>query len=262
MADIDDEIARLYQGPLEDFTDRRNALAKAAKRPDVKTLGKPSVPAWVVNQLFWHQRPVLDRLVAASEAVLTEHRRRLAGEPSDIPLAEQAHKEALRAALAAAREALSAGHQAATPATLEAVRETLSALPSAEANGRLTRPLTPRGLDALAGLKLAARAPGPILAPVTTRAAARPSADSPAGDAAARAARERARAAEKAAKAREAARRKADAALDRARTALAAADAAVAQAERDLATRQASRAAAREAFKRAQRAVEELSFGR
>ena len=44
--------------------------------------------------------------------------------------------------------------------------------------------------------------------------------------------------------------------------ALAEADAAVEQAERDLATRQARRVAAREAVKRAQRQVEELSFGR
>lgn len=119
----------------------------------------------------------------------------------------------LREAVAAAKDVLTAGGHALTPSTLDAVRDTLSALPSPEANGRLTRPLAPRGLEALAGLVLAAR-------------------------------------------------RKAEAALARAREDLEAADAAVAQAERDLATRQAARVAARESVKRAQPAVEELSFGR
>ena len=38
MPDIDADIDALYQGPLEAFTDARNALAKSAKRADIKTL--------------------------------------------------------------------------------------------------------------------------------------------------------------------------------------------------------------------------------
>ncbi|MCC6988983.1 MAG: hypothetical protein IT181_08290 [Acidobacteria bacterium] len=268
MSDLDDEIDRLYQGPLEGFTDRRNALAKAFKRPDVKALAKPSVPAWAVNQLFWHQRPVLDRVVTASMALLAEHRQTLAGKPSDVRTAEGSHRDALRAALAAARDLLAAARQPATPATLEAVRQTLQALPAPDANGRLVRPLTPQGLEALTGLVLAARVSGPEAAPPsaprpTAAAVAATSPPSAAGNDAAQASAARAKAkAVKAAKEREAARRKAEAALASARESLTAADAAVEQAERDLASRQAERVAARDAVKRAQRMVEELSFGR
>jgi len=269
MADTDTAIDELYRGPLDAFTDARNALAKSAKRADLKALVKPSLPAWAVNQLFWHHRAVLDRLVSASEDVRAAHQRALAGEPADIARAEQAHREALREAAAAAKGVLTAGGHAITPGTLDAIRDTLQALPSPDANGRLTRPLAPRGLEALAGLVFAARVPGPAAAPA---AVARPTpslaagASSTAGTASdaavARAAREKVKAADKAAKEREAARRKADAALAAARQALTAADAAVELAERDLATRQSERVAAREAVKRAQRAVEELSFGR
>ncbi len=59
-----DEVDRLYQGPLDAFIDARNALAKATRRADLKTLPKLSLRAWAVNQLDWHHQPVVDRLVA------------------------------------------------------------------------------------------------------------------------------------------------------------------------------------------------------
>lgn len=284
MADIDDDIDRLYQGPLDAFTDARNALAKAAKRADVKTLAKPSLPAWAVNQLHWQHREVVDRLEDAAEAVRAAHQQALAGGKADIAAAEQAHREVLREAVAVAKDVLNTGGHPITAATLEAVRETLAALPSPEANGRLIRPLAARGLEALAGLVLAARVPGPVATraagpaaaresshtaatpaarPVASRPTAVPPATKPAADSArAKAHRERESAREQALKEREANRHKAEAALAEAREALATADAAVEQAERDLASRQSERIAARNAVKTAQRSVEELSFGR
>lgn len=287
MSDLDDDIDRLYQGPLDAFTDARNALAKTAKRPEVKALVKPSLPAWAVNQLHWQHRALVDRLEAASEAVRAAHQQALAGGKADIAAAEQAHREVRREATAAAKEVLTRAGHPATPATLQAIRETLSALPSPEATGRLTKPLAARGLEALAGLVLAARVPGPVAtrapsAPATPTPKAaptpkagtapkvtpsRPTAVAPARapvDDAARAAaqheREQARA--QALKEREASRREAEAALAAARAALADADAAVAQAEQDLASHQSARIAARDSVKKAQRLVEELSFGR
>ena len=269
MTDLDTAIDQLFQGSLDAFTDARNALAKSAKRPDVKALAKPSLPAWAVNQLFWHHRAVIVHLEAASDAVRREHQRALAGEAADIAPAEQAHRDAVRQAVTAAKDVLIAAGHPLTPGTLDAIRDTLQALPAPEANGRLTRPLAPRGLEVLAGLVFAARVPGPAAAPPAAPrptsnaiAATTPTSAAASDDARARAAREKAKAAEKAAKEREAARQKADAALAAAREALATADAAVEQTERDLATRQAARVAARETVKRAQRLVEELSFGR
>jgi hypothetical protein len=261
MADLDSDIDQLYQGPLDAFIDARNALAKVTKVAAVKALVKPSLPAWAVNQLHWHHRTLVERLVTASEGVRTEHQRALAGEKAAIASAEQAHREVLREAVAAAKDVLTAGGHAVTPGTLDAVRDTLSALPAPEANGRLTKPLLPRGLDALAGLVLAAR-PGPIAAPdvPSPRApAARPVAAAAADDAARK---RQAREAEKAARERELRRKAAEATLSAARQALTDADAAVERAERDLVARQAARVDAREALKRAQRLVEELSFGR
>lgn len=271
MAALDDDIDRLYQGPLDAFTDARNALAKAAKRADVKTLVKPSLPAWAVNQLFWQHRAVIDRLEAAAEAVRDAHQQALAGRRADIAGAEQAHLTIVREATALARQVLTAASHPVTPATLESVRETLSALPAPEAQGRLVKPLAPRGLEALAGLVLAARVPGPSAAPDP---APRPAVSQPPAPAAGRrpapvadaarlkAQQEQEKARESAAREREAQRKKAEGALADARDALTEADAAVEQAERDLATRQAARIAARDAVKKAQRLVEELSFGR
>lgn len=152
MAALDDAIDQLYRGPLDAFTDARNVLARAEKRPDLKKLEKPSLPAWVVNQLHWHHRAVLERLETAGAALLEQHKLLLAGKPAAIPKAEQAQREAVREALATAKEVLRAAGHPDSPATLDAIRNTLQALPSPEAQGRLTRPLAPRGLEALAGL--------------------------------------------------------------------------------------------------------------
>src|SRR5215467_583167 len=62
---LDAEIDRLYQLPLDEFTAARNVLAKQAggEAGRVRALGKPSVPAWIVNQLYWRDRKVWDALV-------------------------------------------------------------------------------------------------------------------------------------------------------------------------------------------------------
>ena len=275
MAPLDDDIDRLYQGPLDAFTDARNALAKAAKTPELKKLEKPSLPAWTINQLHWHQRPVLDRLEAAAAALLEQHHRLLAGTSAGVPKAEQAHREAVKEALAAARDVLRRSGHPETPATLDAVRNTLQALPAAEAQGRLTRPLQPRGLEALAGLVLPARSAGASMTPAA--AGSETLAADDAGAAArqreaerfgARARDERARAqqreaaqrqadAERAARerAREEQRAAAVAALAAAEDALKAAETAVSDAEQALADRQAERYAAQQAVKRARQAA-------
>ena len=79
---IEDEVDRLYQLPLKEFTPARNALAKQADgdhAATVRALQKPSVPAWAVNQLYWQKRAVYDELVEAAERLRTTHRSLLAG---------------------------------------------------------------------------------------------------------------------------------------------------------------------------------------
>ena len=96
----------------------------------------------------------------------------LGGKSADIRDAENAHRDAIRAAGDKVKDILRRAGQTATPATLTAVAETLEALPAADKPGRLTKPLKRMGFEALAGVPLqvsaAARHPrDPARAPLT-----------------------------------------------------------------------------------------------
>lgn len=251
----DDAIDRLYQLGLDTFIAERNALAKSLRDADIKALEKPSLPAWAVNQVYWHRRPVFERLVTAAEVTRAAHLQALAGKAADIRAAESEHRAAIREAVAAARAALDGAGHLVTPGTLEAVTRTLEALPSSEASGRLVRPLSPAGFEALAGL--AAAPARPVLRVVASRAAdARAEASR---DAAQRATQEaEARAERDARVAREleeraAGRRAAEQAIAAATADLQRTATAVAQAEQALLVCQAERVAALAALVRAKR---------
>ena len=149
--DNDDEIAGLYQLPLGEFTAARNALAKklGPAAGDVRTLEKPNVAAWAVNQLYWQRRPAYDALIRASQAMRTAHTHMLSGRKADVPQADSVHRDAIRAATQAIRELAQAAGETLSASTLEAVGETLRSLPSDDPPGRLTRPLQPMGFGAL-----------------------------------------------------------------------------------------------------------------
>lgn len=153
---VDADIDRLFQLPLDEFTPARNALARERGKDGaaIKALQKPSVPAWAINQLYWRQRSVYDRLVSSSQELRDQHRQILEGTGGSIRDAEKTNREALRDATDAVKTILADENQAATPGTMAAVAETLEALPADEAPGRLTRPLKPLGFEALAGLAL------------------------------------------------------------------------------------------------------------
>lgn len=151
----DDEIDALYRLPPGEFTAARNALAKArgAQGAAIKALEKPSLPAWAVNQLYWRERGAYDALVSAALAMREAHAQVISGRGADVTAAEAAHAAARREAADHVRRLIAAAGEKATPATLDAVAETLQALPSsAEAPGRLTRPLKPLGFSALMAL--------------------------------------------------------------------------------------------------------------
>jgi len=67
-------IDELYQLPLSEFTPGRNTLAtrlrksgKAGDADEVRSLVKPSIPAWAVNQVYWKHRPAFDRLLSSGD---------------------------------------------------------------------------------------------------------------------------------------------------------------------------------------------------
>ena len=152
---LDDEIDRLYQLPLDEFTAARNALAKSAG-PEVKSLVKPPVAAWAVNQLYWKDRAAWDALIAAANEQRRAHKAVLGGRSADLRGAGKAHDEAVEAALKATLALLAASGQPATDATRQAVLNTLRALPADEPPGRLSRALQPGGFEMLSGMTVAA----------------------------------------------------------------------------------------------------------
>jgi len=157
---LDAEIDKLYQLPLEEFTPARNALAKGAgadaKR--IRALGKPSIAAWAVNQLYWQHSDLWNALLAAGENAQRAHRAILAGRSADVRAASKVHEEAVEKALRATLKLLEdAGHPAAD-ATKHAIGTTLRALPGDQPAGRFTRPLQPAGFGMLAGLQVSAKA--------------------------------------------------------------------------------------------------------
>jgi hypothetical protein len=120
----DDAVVTLYQAPLDQFVAERKRLAaelKAAGDKDnasrLAKLGRPTVSAWAVNQLWWRERDAFDALLAAAE------RMRL----GDLA-ASREHRDALAALRTRAASVLADGGHGAPDGTLRRVTTTLSAL--------------------------------------------------------------------------------------------------------------------------------------
>jgi hypothetical protein len=157
MAAADVKIDELYQLPLEEFTNARNALAKESGDGSIKKLEKPNAAAWAVNQLYWRQRKLYDEVIKTGGQVRTAYQQMLAGKSSDVKAAEAFRNEALRKAKQAVRGMLEEAGNKAADAVMTAVTETLDALPSEDPPGRLTKPLRRTGFEALQGLPIAAK---------------------------------------------------------------------------------------------------------
>lgn len=148
------DLDQLYQRPLGEFTDARNALAKSAgaKGAAIKALEKPSVAAWAVNQLYWRERRSYDKLIRASERVRAAHAETLKGKKVDLRLLELQHSAAVKDAAEQVRMILARAGDPATPATMKSVVDTLQALPGGGEPGRLTKALAPIGFGAFGAL--------------------------------------------------------------------------------------------------------------
>ena len=160
-----DDLDGLFQLPLTEFTAARNALAerlKKAGRSDeadrVKALSKPTISAWVVNQLYWKYRDEFNRLTAAGESVRRAQALQLAGKAADMrgPLA--ARRESISQLSRLASELLVNASHNPTPDTMRRVATTLEALSSYSSLsgspqlGRLTEDVDPPGFESLAAL--------------------------------------------------------------------------------------------------------------
>src|SRR5262249_48349349 len=146
-----DPVDELYTLPLREFIAARDRVATtlAAKHRDraheVKALRRPTVAAWVVNQLAHRHGGALGRLVDAGEALRRAQRRAVrGGGADDLRTAARRRQDALRHLRTLAgpilREAGSAAHLDDVLATLEAASVDPAAA-KAVAGGRLSREL-------------------------------------------------------------------------------------------------------------------------
>jgi predicted ribosome quality control (RQC) complex YloA/Tae2 family protein len=164
MSSLDTALDELYALPLDEFTSARNALATRLKKEgdkkgaeQVKKLGKPTVSAWVVNQLHRERSAELEALIEAGDAMRSAQRSALRGEGGDeLREASRAQREALSKLMRSSAQILEAAGHAASDATLDRVGVSLQALSAAgwgeSQPGRLERDIEPPGFDALAGL--------------------------------------------------------------------------------------------------------------
>jgi DNA repair exonuclease SbcCD ATPase subunit len=145
----DDAVNALYRAPHDSFVSERARLAAKLKESGDKAgaarlakLARPTLSAWVVNQLFWHARADFDALFASAKELR-------AGKLSH----SGAHREALAKLNKRAQQLLGEHGHAASEATLRRVAMTLAALAAAgsfdpEPAGALTKDRDPPGFDA------------------------------------------------------------------------------------------------------------------
>ena len=148
----------LYGLPLQDFVTVRNARAKelreAGRREDaeaVRTLQKPTLPSWVVNQLARGRELDVRRLAKAGEALQKE-----TTDAAGFAEARREEADVIRRLLRAARDVLEANGRPASGTTLERVGTNLRAAAVSDDHrdallrGRLVEDLEPAGFEALA----------------------------------------------------------------------------------------------------------------
>jgi hypothetical protein len=153
---LDDKIDDLYRLPLGEFTAARNALAKSLKGDDakrVRTLEKPTVVPWAVNQVYWRARSTYDRLMKSGEKLRAAQIAALEGRAADVRAAGEAHRRAIADAVGEAERLAAAAAAKPGADALARTFESLSLTASApKTPGRLTDALQPAGFEALAGI--------------------------------------------------------------------------------------------------------------
>lgn len=184
--DLHGEADKLYQAPLAEFTAARNALAariKAAHGADaaahVKALVKPSIAAWVLNQLYWRHQAEFMALLMAGDALRLAQQQRLGGAEVDVAPPTRARQSAMDTLLALATDILKDGGHAPSPDMRQRLLGSLDALAAygtgslAPRAGRLTEDVPAPGFAAFAGLAIPAPADGEDSGPAAA-AASRP----------------------------------------------------------------------------------------
>ncbi|HKO45585.1 MAG TPA: hypothetical protein VJU84_20080 [Pyrinomonadaceae bacterium] len=158
--DSDEAVEALFRLPLSEFTGARNAVAAQLKKDGrgdqaaaVKALGKPSVSAWAVNQLYWNHREAFDKLLASGERFHKAQSSRSGAKVADMRTALDARREALTKLSDLAAPVLrGAGHNP-SPDTIHRITTTLEGISAYTSRddgphlGRLTHDVDPPGFE-------------------------------------------------------------------------------------------------------------------
>jgi len=159
------DVDALFKLPLAEFTGARNALSAQLKKTGgaddasiVKSLAKPSISAWAVNQVYWQHRDAFDDLMAAGNRLQQLQTSGLAGKVGAMRASLDARREALTHLSDLATTLLrEAGHNP-TVETIRRVTTTLEALSSyagvegGPTPGHLTQDVDPPGFETLASM--------------------------------------------------------------------------------------------------------------
>jgi len=165
VATKNSEVDALFQLALPEFTAARNALASRLQKAGdkeaaatVKSLAKPPVSAWVVNQLYWRNRETFDRLLTAGARLRQAQASQLAGHATNLRELLTTHRGTLTELSKQASALLSqSGHQP-SPDVMRRVTMTLEGLAAqgllegAPAAGRLTADVDPPGFETISAL--------------------------------------------------------------------------------------------------------------
>ena len=162
---LEDEIDALFRLPLAEFTSERNTLAARLKKEKrindaerVKLLGKPSISAWAVNQLYWEHRDAFDQLIATGKRLRPVQTARHSGKAAAMRDSLDARREALTELSELAAEVLREAGHSATQDTIRRIVTTLEAisahalLADGPSPGRLTHDIDPPSFESLASL--------------------------------------------------------------------------------------------------------------
>lgn len=164
-AELEAVVEALFRGPRERFVADRNAAAqryKAKGRAEaaarLRALGKPSVSAWAVNQLWWTARAQMEALLDASRDVAGALR--TGAGPAAQAAAGQARRRALEGLGSTAAAVLEGGGHAAGMGVLRRISTTLEAVATYAVVGGgagivigcLSEDLDPPGFELVMGL--------------------------------------------------------------------------------------------------------------
>jgi hypothetical protein len=166
VPDLEQELDELFGVRLDEFTVRRNELAarlKKAGQPEaaeqVRTLRKPSVPVWAVNQVARRDPDAVARVVDAGRQLREAQEAAFAGGGADaVRRATADERDAVRRVTRAAERLLDDEGRKPTRAVVDRIGATLRAAAvdadaaDVLARGRLTGELESPGFAAVATL--------------------------------------------------------------------------------------------------------------